>query len=150
MSYTKQTWANGDIITAEKLNRMESGIEAAGYDLVIQVDIDEEGEIPTAENCSVIVGSTASAISNFYSGEPVKTAFFVRDYEGEYLVYSVFVDASINASEEGTASVQADYISTTNDGANIVDFIARKYEATISDSGVTYFEYSFGAFTTPE
>ena len=30
MSYTKTTWANGDIITAEKLNHMEDGIENAG------------------------------------------------------------------------------------------------------------------------
>ena len=28
MSYEKQTWANGDIITAEKLNHIEDGIEA--------------------------------------------------------------------------------------------------------------------------
>ena len=33
MSYTKQTWANGDTITAEKLNHMESGIEGAGVGL---------------------------------------------------------------------------------------------------------------------
>ena len=30
MSYTKQTWANGDTITAEKLNHMEDGIAASG------------------------------------------------------------------------------------------------------------------------
>lgn len=30
MSYTKQTWATGDIITAEKLNHMEDGIAGGG------------------------------------------------------------------------------------------------------------------------
>ena len=30
MAYEKQTWANGDIITAEKLNHMEDGIYANG------------------------------------------------------------------------------------------------------------------------
>lgn len=30
MSYTKNTWVTGDIITQEKLNHMEDGIEAAG------------------------------------------------------------------------------------------------------------------------
>lgn len=30
MSYEKQTWANGDVITAEKLNHMEDGIDGAG------------------------------------------------------------------------------------------------------------------------
>ena len=29
MSYTKTSWKNGDIITAEKLNKMEDGIEGA-------------------------------------------------------------------------------------------------------------------------
>ncbi len=29
MAYTKNTWNDGDLITAEKLNKMESGIESA-------------------------------------------------------------------------------------------------------------------------
>ena len=33
MSYTKQTWANGDIITAAKLNHIEDGIEAVETEL---------------------------------------------------------------------------------------------------------------------
>ena len=30
MSYTKQTWQTGDVITADKLNHMEDGIAAGG------------------------------------------------------------------------------------------------------------------------
>lgn len=30
MAYEKQTWANGDIITADKLNHMEDGIASGG------------------------------------------------------------------------------------------------------------------------
>lgn len=30
MSYEKQTWATGDVISAEKLNHIEDGIESAG------------------------------------------------------------------------------------------------------------------------
>ena len=30
MAYEKQTWASGDIITADKLNHIEDGIESAG------------------------------------------------------------------------------------------------------------------------
>lgn len=33
MSYTKQTWANGDIITAAKLNHMEDGIVGTEADV---------------------------------------------------------------------------------------------------------------------
>ena len=29
MSYTKTTWSDGDVITAEKLNNIESGVESA-------------------------------------------------------------------------------------------------------------------------
>lgn len=31
MAYEKQTWATGDVITAEKLNHMENGIGESGY-----------------------------------------------------------------------------------------------------------------------
>lgn len=48
MSYTKNTWANGDIITAAKLNNMENGIaDAGGFDAIFKCnsaylnDIDE-------------------------------------------------------------------------------------------------------------
>ncbi len=35
MAYEKQTWANGDVITAAKLNHMEDGISAGGvYSLI--------------------------------------------------------------------------------------------------------------------
>lgn len=40
MSYEKQTWVTGDVITAEKLNHMEDGIDA---ELVIIKD--NEGDI---------------------------------------------------------------------------------------------------------
>lgn len=35
MSYAKNTWQTGDVVTAEKLNRMEEGIEAASYNPVL-------------------------------------------------------------------------------------------------------------------
>ena len=42
MSYTKQTWQTGDIITAEKLNHIEDGIEGLnGYDIIFTIDDDE-------------------------------------------------------------------------------------------------------------
>ena len=48
MSYTKQTWATGDTITAEKLNHMEDGINASATDgvdiFVVKVTTDSEDE----------------------------------------------------------------------------------------------------------
>ena len=49
MSYTKQTWATGDTITAEKLNHMEDGIvQGGGVTIVtISVNYDEQTEEET-------------------------------------------------------------------------------------------------------
>ena len=35
MSYTKTNWQNGDIITAEKMNNIENGIDIAENNVVI-------------------------------------------------------------------------------------------------------------------
>ena len=40
MSYTKQTWETGDIITAEKLNHMEDGISEGGGGVLVVHDVD--------------------------------------------------------------------------------------------------------------
>lgn len=42
MAYVKTTWETGDVITAEKLNNMESGIETAdGQSFILHVEYDE-------------------------------------------------------------------------------------------------------------
>lgn len=47
MSYTEQTWATGDTITAEKLNHMEDGIAGAGGVFLVPVTFDEESGTST-------------------------------------------------------------------------------------------------------
>ena len=42
MSYTKQTWATGDTITAEKLNHIEDGIENIGGIVYLHLVLYEE------------------------------------------------------------------------------------------------------------
>lgn len=44
MSYEKQTWQTGDVVTSAKLNHMENGI-AAGGALVVNVTYDEQTEL---------------------------------------------------------------------------------------------------------
>lgn len=39
MSYEKQTWTTGDIITAEKLNHIENGIESGSNELIVHCQI---------------------------------------------------------------------------------------------------------------
>lgn len=59
MSYSKQTWASGDTVTAAKLNHMEDGIEEAGggssgggvlvVNATVQYDFDEH--VYTVSSC---------------------------------------------------------------------------------------------------
>lgn len=45
MSYSKQTWANGDVITAEKLNHIEDGVYAnsqSGGALIVNASYDDQ------------------------------------------------------------------------------------------------------------
>ena len=51
MSYIKTTWETGDVITAEKLNKMEDGIESAGGDdsvFIVNIDAEDSGGTITA------------------------------------------------------------------------------------------------------
>lgn len=43
MSYVKTVWETGDVITAEKLNNLENGVEAVGSG-VLSVGVNEDGE----------------------------------------------------------------------------------------------------------
>lgn len=42
MSYDKQTWQRGDVITANKLNHMEDGIATGGGVIEVHVAIEED------------------------------------------------------------------------------------------------------------
>ena len=56
MSYEKNTWATGDILTAQKLNHMEDGIEVAS------------AETPLIENREVIIPQTILNRDDFMGG----------------------------------------------------------------------------------
>lgn len=40
MNYVKQTWATGDVVTAEKMNYIENGIAGAGGSLIVHLNDD--------------------------------------------------------------------------------------------------------------
>lgn len=56
MSYVKQTWITNDVITAEKLNHMENGIQAAAETELPEVTASDDGKI-----LQVINGSWSAA-----------------------------------------------------------------------------------------
>jgi len=68
MSYEKQEWANGDIITADKLNHMEDGI-ASGGGLVLHATDD------SAQNRTVLDRTWQEINDAFVSGMNVVVAY---------------------------------------------------------------------------
>ena len=87
MSYTKNTWANGDVITAAKLNNMEDGIAGAGggYDAVVVRSVDEEEQpIITVES-----GSFSDFYSKYEDGDHPSVQIIYDDPDGGYGYYSV-------------------------------------------------------------
>ena len=63
MSYEKQTWQTGDVVTSAKLNHMEDGIAAAGGGgvLVVNVTFDESTE---TEICDKTAGEMTAALES--------------------------------------------------------------------------------------
>ena len=63
MSYEKQTWQTGDVVTSAKLNHMEDGIAAAGGGGVLVVNVTEsEVEGSTVSTCDKTAGEMAAAL----------------------------------------------------------------------------------------
>lgn len=56
MAYTKTSWQTGDIVTSEKLNHAEDGIEAANQNTLPAVTSDDNGDVLT-----VVEGAWAKA-----------------------------------------------------------------------------------------
>lgn len=98
MSYTKTTWANGDVITAEKLNNLENGVVGA-FPLVVEVTIN--GYTATLGNTwqeihdalalgvpcfshSVNEGSSAAGLSLITSAYYDNEYYMVEDGFGSY------------------------------------------------------------------
>jgi len=67
MSYEKQNWKNGDVITETKLNHMEDGIASGGGVLVVGVTVD--GSTGTLTNTWQEIHDAPIAVVNMPSGD---------------------------------------------------------------------------------
>lgn len=54
MTYVKQTWQTGDVITAEKLNHIESGVEAVEAEIPTDAYEKPSGGIPASDLASAV------------------------------------------------------------------------------------------------
>lgn len=76
MSYTPNTWQDGDTITAAKLNNMESGIENANTPFVVNLT-------PTAQDFSGTMDKTVAEMKTAYQAGQ-RIVYRVWMSEGEY------------------------------------------------------------------
>lgn len=81
MSYTPTTWANGDTITAEKLNKIEQGISTATsgfeYDLIIETITASTGFVPS--NLAVTKGNILACEQKVANGEAVHALLVLKE-----------------------------------------------------------------------
>lgn len=94
MSYTPTTWANGDTITATKLNNAEQGIVNAGigFDAVITYTSD----IPAESTYTLVSGDLTTAYNKFVNGSPILVAFV---WDGSTEHYVPFQSYNVSAYE---------------------------------------------------
>lgn len=88
MAYSKTTWANGDVITAAKLNNMENGIADASAVMIISVDGNDTldktwQEIHDAVMAGVPVVCEYTTVDNETFTD---TVTFVANISGGYVV----------------------------------------------------------------
>lgn len=108
MSYTKQTWATGDTITAEKLNHMEGGIAGAGGVLV--VGLQEDGQTLNKTWQEIFDAMSAGSIAvvktiedeNSITYYQVNTAFLEQ---GQYTILAGANSEYVASSADGYPKV---------------------------------------------
>lgn len=68
MSYTKQTWATGDVITADKMNHMEDGIAEGGGFLAVEMDVDSQSLVAVLNKTWNEIAEASLAVTKDNSG----------------------------------------------------------------------------------
>lgn len=131
MTYTKTNWQTGDVITAEKLNKLENGVEDAsgggsGGIMLIGVTIDEERScLVLNKTYKEIKDAMSSGIVPIIAMNPVDNPTWHRYYYEPIYSY---------------------YESTYNDGVTQDSITIRTYEWTMTTNGGEdeYPEYYYG------
>lgn len=129
MSYTPTEWSTGDVVTAEKLNKIEGGIENAGgqwYDY--RIDITINGSTVTAD----YNGASLTEIATAYKDDPSTGILAILHGADTYeTIQAMVLYASYNTSWGDTAS-RLDFISFTYDNGDDKYFVRR---ITLAGSG---------------
>ena len=115
MSYDKQTWTSGEVITATKLNHMEDGIaDAGGGGLVIETTFDQTDPQHPVFKSNVVYDDVVTAFTSGTTvivhippvGEEadkyIQIFGYTEDYYGggPYFDYSHNIESTITGFEE--------------------------------------------------
>ena len=125
MSYEKQTWANGDVITAEKLNHMEDGIAGAGG-LVVRASLVDES------TPYYVLDKTYSEILAAYTNRQNITFWGCFD-DGDAIVYNTFILSEMR--HLSIAEAVDDYIVVlvdTSDPSNPIQFSSETSDGVLT------------------
>ena len=128
MSYTPTEWASGDIITAEKLNKIESGIESASSDsestpLIVNMSVNSEG---------YTLDKTFGEIRIAYeAGRVIKLVYFDEGVYGNNLDI-FFISGITYHNQDGVNPSSSGYIFYIDSGNTIRNFSAITTESAPS------------------
>jgi hypothetical protein len=104
MSYTPTNWVTGDVITADKLNNMESGIAGAGRTFLVTVTVDENNKFTLNKTCGEI--KAALMAGSLVCLELVLT-------QGEVVVYVQTLSQRFAFNEGGGCSIDFNGVALT-------------------------------------
>ena len=117
MSYQKNNWQSGDVVTSEKLNHLEDGVSNAGGVMAVSLAYDEEMEMTVADktwqeiydamNNDVLCIVRDMEVEENQSNTGLIT--YVDVTQGEYRIHVLF------SNSVGPSSV-AVYTTTSADG----------------------------------
>lgn len=110
MSYTKNTWANGNVITAAKLNHMEDGIEGASGGGSSFLIVHEEDST---------LDKTWQEIWDAAEAETPIFIYFTED--GEVISFWPVTEVSTGGGDYGVLTTNGVYIAQTADDYPIAD-----------------------------
>ena len=162
MAYTKTTWANGDVITADKMNHAENGISANDAAISgIQTDLNDKAEASDVPASAAMSGSSLQFKnedgSNLFSvnlpgASPEQVAEYVTDWLDDNVDpvgSAVVVDASLSiegaaADAKATGDAIAGSSGLTDDIKAALLQIASKV-AYIDDDGQDYYDDLYDA-----
>lgn len=103
MSYTPNTWATGDTITAAKLNNIENGIANGGWDAIIRLTHAENSGPDDGDNItpSIVDGTYAELVAKLQDGGcpcilvEYVNPFFGRNYAAPMAFVAYYTESYI-------------------------------------------------------